>query len=132
MSMSDPIADMLTRIRNAHHAEMDTVKIPASKTKKAIAEVLREEGYINSVADDKDSNGHAAIELTLKYYQGKPVIDMIKRVSKPGCRVYAGKDELPVVNGGLGVAIISTSKGIMTDKAARSAGVGGEVICYVS
>lgn len=132
MSMSDPIADMLTRIRNAHHAEMETVKMPASKTKKAIANVLKDEGYISSIADDTDGEGHPAITLTLKYYQGKPVIEQIKRVSKPGCRVYAGKDELPVVNGGLGIAIISTSKGIMTDKAARSAGVGGEVICYVS
>ena len=132
MSMSDPIADMLTRIRNAHHAEMNTVRMPASQMKKAIANVLKEEGYINEVADSTDADGHPALELTLKYYQGKPVIDMIDRVSKPGCRVYADKDELPVVNGGLGIAIVSTSKGIMTDKSAREAGVGGEVICYVS
>ncbi len=132
MSMSDPIADMLTRIRNAHHAEMNTVRMPASGTKKAIAKVLKDEGYISGIADSTDAAGHPALELTLKYYQGKPVIEMIDRVSKPGCRRYAGKDELPVVNGGLGFAIVSTSKGIMTDKAARKAGVGGEVICYVS
>lgn len=132
MSMSDPIADMLTRIRNAHHAEMSTVKMPASNTKKAIARVLKDEGYISDISDSKDTKGHPAIEITLKYYQGKPVIDMIDRVSRPGCRVYAANDELPVVNGGLGIAIVSTSKGIMTDKSAREAGVGGEVICYVS
>lgn len=132
MSMSDPIADMLTRIRNAHHAEMNTVRMPASRTKRAIAGVLKEEGYITDIVDSQDASGHPAIELTLKYFQGKPVIEMIDRVSKPGCRVYAGKDELPVVNGGLGIAIVSTSKGIMTDKSAREAGVGGEVICYVS
>ena len=132
MSMSDPIADMLTRIRNAHHAEKSTVRMPASRTKKAIAKVLIDEGFISSISDSTDAAGHPAIELTLKYYQGKPVIEMLDRVSKPGCRVYAGNDELPVVNGGLGIAIVSTSKGIMTDKAARKAGVGGEVICYVS
>jgi small subunit ribosomal protein S8 len=132
MSMSDPIADMLTRIRNAHHAEMNTVTIPASGTKKAIAEVLKAEGYIESVSEVKNDNGFTSIELTLKYYQGSPVIEMIKRVSKPGCRVYTGKDDIPTVNKGLGITIISTSKGIMTDRNARKAGVGGEVICYVA
>jgi len=132
MSMSDPIADMLTRIRNAHHAEMTTVNIPASGTKKAIAEVLKAEGYIQSVSEGKDSNGFPSLELTLKYYQGSPVIEMIKRVSKPGCRVYTGKDDIPTVKKGLGITIVSTSKGIMTDRNARKAGVGGEVICFVA
>ena len=132
MSMSDPIADMLTRIRNAHSAEMNTVSIPSSGTKKAIAEVLKAEGYIASVEEGKDSKGFSSLELTLKYYQGKPVIDMIKRVSKPGCRVYKTKDEIPAVQDGLGIAIISTSKGIMSDRNARKAGVGGEVICFVA
>ena len=132
MSMSDPIADMLTRIRNAHHAEMNTVSIPSSGTKKAIAEVLQAEGYIESVEEAKDSNGFPSLQLTLKYYQGKPVIDMIKRVSKPGCRVYRAKDDIPAVQDGLGIAIISTSKGIMSDRSARKEGVGGEVICLVA
>ncbi len=132
MSMSDPIADMLTRIRNAHHAEMKAVSMPASSTKKAIAEVLKAEGYIKSIAEEKDEKGFASLKLTLKYYQGSPVIEMIKRVSKPGCRVYTGKDDIPTVKKGLGITIVSTSKGIMTDRSARKAGVGGEVICYVA
>ena len=132
MSMSDPIADMLTRIRNAHHAEMKTVSMPASGTKKAIAEVLKTEGYIKSISEGKDDNGFPSLKLTLKYYQGSPVIEMIKRVSKPGCRVYTGKDDIPTVKKGLGITIVSTSKGIMTDRSARKAGVGGEVICYVA
>jgi len=132
MSMSDPIADMLTRIRNAHHAEMKTVSMPASGTKKAIAEVLKSEGYIKSIDEAKDENGFMSLKLTLKYYQGSPVIEMIKRVSKPGCRIYTGKDDIPTVKKGLGITIVSTSKGIMTDRSARKAGVGGEVICYVA
>ena len=132
MSMSDPIADMLTRIRNAHHAEMNTVSMPASGTKKAIAEVLKAEGYIDSITEEKDEKGFASLKLKLKYYQGHPVIEMIKRVSKPGCRVYTGKDDIPTVKKGLGITIVSTSKGIMTDRNARKAGVGGEVICYVA
>jgi small subunit ribosomal protein S8 len=130
--MSDPIADMLTRIRNAHHAEMKQVSMPASGTKKAIAEVLKAEGYIKSISEAKDDSGFAILNLTLKYYQGNPVIEMIKRVSKPGCRIYTGKDDIPTVKNGLGITIVSTSKGIMTDRSARKAGVGGEVICYVS
>jgi small subunit ribosomal protein S8 len=130
--MSDPIADMLTRIRNAHHAEMKTVSMPASGTKKAIAEVLKAEGYIKSISEGKDDNGFNSLKLTLKYYQGSPVIEMIKRVSKPGCRIYTGKDDIPTVKKGLGITIVSTSKGIMTDRSARKAGVGGEVICYVA
>ena len=132
MSMSDPIADMLTRIRNAHHAEMNTVRMPASGTKKAIAKVLKDEGYISDIADSTNAAGHPAIELTLKYYQGNPIIEMIDRVSRPGCRIYAGNDELPVVNGGLGIAIVSTSKGIMSNTESLFNIVGGEVICYVS
>jgi len=132
MTMTDPISDMLTRIRNGQKVRMLSVSMPAAKAKEAVARVLKDEGYINGVADSTDTDGHPALELTLKYFQGKPVIETIDRVSKPGCRVYAGKDKLPVVNGGLGIAIVSTSKGIMTDKAAREAGVGGEVICYVS
>ena len=131
MSMSDPIADMLTRVRNAQMAEHSNVTVPASKLKIAIAKVLKDEGYIASYqVEDKD--GKPQLNLELKYYQGKPVIEMIKRVSRPGLRVYKNKDELPKVIGGLGIAVVSTSKGIMTDRAARAAGIGGEVICYVA
>ncbi len=129
--MTDPIADLLTRIRNAHHAEKIALTMPGSKIKAAIAKVLKEEGYIEdfdaSVEDKKPS-----LTIKLKYFEGAPVIEHIQRVSKPGLRVYKNAEELPKVNGGLGVAIISTSKGIMTDRAARSAGVGGEVLCSVS
>jgi len=129
--MSDPIADMLTRVRNAQMAEHSNVTVPASKLKIAIAKVLKDEGYIASYqVEDKD--GKPQLNLELKYYQGKPVIEMIKRVSRPGLRVYKNKDELPKVIGGLGIAVVSTSKGIMTDRAARAAGIGGEVICYVA
>ncbi len=130
MSMQDPIADMLTRIRNALAVEKQTVAMPSSRTKAAIAKVMKEEGYISdfSVAE---AGGKAELKIELKYFQGRPVIEMMKRVSRPGLRTYKGKDELPSVNGGLGVAIISTPKGLMTDRAAKAAGVGGEVICYV-
>ncbi len=131
MSFSDPIADMLTRIRNAQMVSKATVSIPASKEKKAIADVLLDEGYISSVAVD-DSGKFSSIDIGLKYYEGKPVIDEIKRISRPGLRIYKGKGELPVVKGGLGVAIISTSKGVMTAKNAAAQGEGGEVICTVS
>jgi small subunit ribosomal protein S8 len=131
MSMTDPIADMLTRIRNALAAGKLTVAIPSSKQKMAMAKLLQEEGYINDVSV-KDIDGKPVMEVTLRYYEGKPVIDLIKRVSRPGLRVYKGKEELPNVMGGLGVAIISTSKGLMTDRAARKAGHGGEVLCYVA
>jgi len=131
MSMSDPIADMLTRVRNAQMAEHSNVKVPASKLKTAIAKVLADEGYISSYKVE-DNNGKPELNLELKYFQGKPVIEMIKRVSRPGLRVYKNKDELPKVIGGLGIAVVSTSKGIMTDRAARDAGIGGEVICYVA
>ena len=130
MSMSDPIADMLTRVRNAQMAEHSNVTVPASKLKTAIAKVLKDEGYIASYqVEDKD--GKPQLNLELKYYQGKPVIEMLKRISKPSLKVYVGKDELPSVNGGLGVAIVSTSNGVMSGQSAKEAGVGGEVLCNV-
>lgn len=131
MQITDPVADMLTRIRNANSAKHDTVDVPASKMKKAIAEILLEEGFIKSyqIVDD---GTQGIIRITLKYNGGKEkVITGLRRVSKPGLRVYAGADELPRVLKGLGIAIISTSKGIMTDKKARAAHVGGEVLCFV-
>jgi small subunit ribosomal protein S8 len=131
MSMTDPIADMLTRIRNGLSANKAEVTMPLSKVKVSIAQVLKDEGYITDFASG-DIDGKPALTVTLKYYQGKPVIEKIKRVSRPGLRVYKGKDELPKVLGGLGVAIISTSAGVMTDRAARKGGHGGEVICAVS
>lgn len=131
MSMTDPIADMLTRIRNALSAGKLTVSMPSSQKKLAIANLLIEEGYVNSVSVE-DIDGKPVLEIALKYYEGAPVLDMIKRVSRPGLRVYKGKNDLPTVMNGLGVAVISTSKGLMTDRAARKAGHGGEVICYVA
>jgi len=131
MSMTDPIADMLTRIRNALAAGKLTVTMPSSKKKIAIANLLVEEGYITGV-NTQDIDGKPVLEVALKYYEGAPVIDMIKRVSRPGLRVYKGKGEIPTVMNGLGVAVVSTSKGLMTDRAARKAGHGGEVICYVA
>ncbi len=132
MTMSDPIADMLTRIRNANTAKHDTVDVPASKMKEAIANILLEEGYIKAV-DMVEEGKFKTIRITLKYGKDKneKVITGIKRISKPGLRVYAGKDELPKVLGGLGVAIISTNKGVLTDKQAREAQVGGEVLAFV-
>lgn len=131
MSMTDPIADMLTRIRNGQASEKSQVSMPSSKLKTSIAEVLKGEGYI---ADYKvsDQGGKPVMVVDLKYYEGKPVIATIQRASRPGVRMYKPTDELPKVEGGLGIAIVSTPKGVMTDRAARSAGVGGEVICYVS
>lgn len=131
MSMTDPIADMLTRIRNALSAGKLTVTMPSSKQKVAIANLLKDEGFVTGV-NTQDIDGKPVLEIALKYYEGAPVIDMIKRVSRPGLRVYKGKDELPSVMNGLGVAVVSTSKGLMTDRAARKAGHGGEVICYVA
>ena len=131
MVINDPIADMLTRIRNGLIARHDSVTIPASNMKKAIAKILLDEGYIKSV-DFIDDGIQGQIKLTLKYAQGKEsVIRGLKRISKPGLRVYAKNDEIPKVLGGLGIAIISTSKGVMTDKAARLAGIGGEVLAYI-
>jgi len=131
MSMSDPIADMLTRIRNGQMAGHAKVVIPASKAKQAIAKVLSDEGYVSTFSVNENS-GKPELSVDLKYYEGKPVIEMIKRVSRPGLRVYKNKDELPEVIGGLGIALISTSNGIMTDRDARKAGIGGEVICFVA
>ncbi|WP_108649086.1 30S ribosomal protein S8 [Dongshaea marina] len=130
MSMQDPIADMLTRIRNGQAANKVAVTMPASKLKLAVANVLKQEGYISDVAVAGDVKQEMTIEL--KYYQGEPVVEMLKRVSRPGLRIYKKHNEIPSVQGGLGVAIVSTSKGVMTDRAARKAGMGGEVICYVS
>jgi len=132
MSMSDPIADMLTRIRNAQSAEKTTVSMPFSTKKLALATILEEEGYVSGSNKTEDSNGKPSLEITLKYFQGKPVIESIDRVSKPGLRIYKSKDSLPQVKGGLGIAVISTSKGLLTDRAARTAGHGGEVLCYIS
>ncbi len=131
MSMTDPVADMLTRIRNAQMAEKISVAMPSSKIKVAIASVLKDEGYIDDFAV-RDAEGKAQLDLALKYYAGNPVIGRIERVSRPGLRVYKGKDELPRVLDGLGVAIVSTPKGVMTDRKARASNVGGEVLCIVA
>ncbi|QIK37217.1 30S ribosomal protein S8 [Caldichromatium japonicum] len=131
MSLSDPIADMLTRIRNAQQRGKITIKMPSSKQKFAIANLLKEEGYIaDAMVETKD--GKSELVIRLKYYRGKPVIEYIQRVSRPGLRIYRGKDDLPRVWGGLGIAIVSTSKGLMTDRTARQAGHGGEIIAYVA
>ena len=132
MVTTDPIADMLTRIRNANNARHKTVDIPASNMKLAIAKILLDEGYIKSFEEIKEENNQGIIRIDIKYTEnGKKVIDGLKRISKPGLRVYASKDELPKVLNGLGIALISTSKGIMTDKEARKEGLGGEVLAYV-
>ena len=131
MSMSDPIADMLTRIRNAQGVQKTTVAMPSSKVKIAIAHVLRDEGYIEDFAVTEDA-GKAELKIGLKYYAGRPVIERLERVSRPGLRIYKGKNDIPNVMNGLGVAIVSTPKGVMTDRKARATGVGGEVICYVA
>ena len=130
MSMQDPLSDMLTRIRNAQMAGKTSVDMPGSKLKAAVAKVLEEEGYIEGF-ESRMEDGKSRLALRLKYFQGKPVIAEIDRVSRPGLRSYAGKDGLPTVRGGLGVAIVSTSRGVMTERAARAAGVGGEVLCTV-
>jgi len=129
--MTDPIADMLTRIRNGQKAEKVSVTMPASSKKLAVAKVLLDEGYIAGVSEG-EADGKKVLTVELKYHQGKPVISSVKRVSTPGQRQYRGKDGMPKVAGGLGVAIVSTSKGVMSDRAARAAGVGGEVLCLVS
>ena len=130
MSMSDPIADMLTRIRNGLHARKQTVSMPASRTKSSVAAVLKQEGYIK----DFNSAGEGvkkSLDIELKYFQGLPVIEEIKRISTPGCRVYAGSNDIPAVKDGLGVSLVSTSKGVMTGKEAKEQGVGGEILCTV-
>ncbi len=131
MSMSDPIADLLTRIRNAQMVAKTTVSVPSSKVKVAIAQVLADEGYIDSFKVDA-ADGKPQLVIVLKYYAGRPVIERIERVSRPGLRVYRGSDAIPQVQNGLGVAIVTTPKGVMTDRKARATGVGGEVLCYVA
>ena len=131
MSMNDPISDMLTRIRNAQAVQKKTVAMPASKVKTGIAGVLKEEGYINDFRD-VEVDGKPGLEITLRYMEGRGVIETLKRASRPGLRQYRGKDELPKIQNGLGVAVISTSQGIMTDASARAAGQGGEILCIVT
>ena len=131
MSMCDPVADMLTRIRNAQQSEKQSVTMPSSKLKVAIAKVLKDEGYIDDFAVRGDT-GKATLEIGLKYYAGKPVIEKIERVSRPGLRIYRPTSDIPRVMNGLGVAIVSTSRGVMTDRKARGLGVGGEVLCIVA
>lgn len=130
MSMHDPISDMLTRIRNAQRANKQAVLMPSSKLKVAIAQVLKDEGYIENFS--VSGNGKPVLDIQLKYYAGRPVIEQIKRVSRPGLRVYKASNEIPTIMNGLGVAIVSTSKGVMTDRKARAAGIGGELLCVVA
>ncbi len=129
MSMQDTLADMFTRIRNAQQSSHAIVTLPSSKQKIAVATVLKNEGFVDDFS--VEGEGKKVMHITLRYFEGKPVIESIKRVSRPGLRQYRGRDELPKVSGGLGIAIVSTSKGVMTDRAARAAGVGGEIICEV-
>jgi len=131
MSMSDPIADMLTRIRNAQLSDKNIVTMPSSKLKQAIAKVLKDEGYIDGYSV-READSKPVLDISLKYYAGHPVIEKIERVSRPGLRIYKPKDSLPNVMNGLGVAIISTSKGVMTERKARASGIGGEVLCIVA
>ena len=131
MSMSDPISDLLTRIRNGQSARKPEVSMPASKLKKAVASVLKDEGFIGDFSVS-DESGKPQLVVQLKYFQGQPVIEKIQRVSRPGLRVFRGKDDLPKVMGGLGIAIVSTSQGVMTDRQAREKGCGGEVMCVVA
>ncbi len=132
MSMSDPISDMLTRIRNAQLAEKTTVTMPSSKLKVAIAELLKDEGYVDGFKVVAGEVGKATLEIGLKYYSGRPVIEKIQRISRPGLRIYKGSEDIPKVMNGLGIAIVSTSKGLMTDRKARANGIGGEVLCVVA
>jgi small subunit ribosomal protein S8 len=131
MSMTDPVADMLTRIRNAQLAQKNSVAMPSSKLKVAIATVLKDEGYIDDFAV-RDTDGKSQLDIALKYYAGRPVIERIERISRPGLRVYKGSNDLPRVMNGLGIAIVSTPKGVMTDRRARATNVGGEVLCIVA
>ena len=131
MSMTDPIADMLTRIRNGQKARMVSVSMPASKAKEALARVLQDEGYINGYSTEGEGSS-ATLTIELKYFDGVPVIGRIQRASRPGLRIYRGKEDLPKVLGGLGVAIVSTSAGVMSDRQAREKGIGGEVLCIIS
>jgi len=131
MSMSDPIADMLTRIRNAQLAEKLSVAMPSSRVKASIAQVLKDEGYIEDFKV-REEDGKPVLDVALKYYAGEPVIEKIERVSRPGLRIYKGRDDIPKIMNGLGIAIVSTSKGVMTDRKARATGIGGEVLCIVA
>ena len=132
MSLQDPVADMLTRIRNGQSAGRLRVTMPSSKLKVSIATVLRDEGYIHDFEVTEGDGGHPALSVRLKYHEGRPVISRIDRVSRPGLRIYRGKGDLPVVMGGLGIAVVSTSRGVMADRAARTEGLGGEVLCTVT
>jgi small subunit ribosomal protein S8 len=132
MSMTDPISDMLTRIRNAQNARKASVSIPASNLKRAIIDVLAQEGYVGDVSTESEGGAGSTISVELRYHKSEPVIERIERVSRPGLRVYKGAEELPKVQGGLGIAIVSTSGGVMTDREARAQGRGGEVLCIVS
>jgi len=132
MSMSDPISDMLTRIRNAQLAEKASVTMPSSKLKVAIADLLKDEGYVDGFKVVAGEGGKATLEIGLKYYSGRPVIEKIQRISRPGLRIYKGSEDIPKVMNGLGIAIVSTSKGLMTDRKARANGIGGEVLCVVA
>ena len=132
MSMSDPIADMLTRIRNGQGVDKQEVAMPSSKLKVAIAQVLKDEGYIENFRVVDNGGGKIELKVALKYYAGRPVIERLERVSRPGLRIYKSRDAIPQVMNGLGVAIVSTSRGVMTDRKARTQGVGGEVLCYVA
>jgi len=132
MSMTDPIADMLTRIRNGQNVSLESVSMPSSHLKEAIARVLEEEGYINGFEVADKPGNKRELTVSLKYFDGKAVIEKIQKVSKPGLRIYRGKDDLPTVMGGLGIAIVSTSEGVMSERNARAKGFGGEVLCVVS
>ena len=132
MSMTDPIADMLTRIRNGQKVALESISMPSSKLKNAIASVLQDEGYISGFEVTEDAGNKKVLTIALKYFDGKAVIENIQKVSKPGLRIYRGKGDLPTVMGGLGIAIVSTSKGVMTERQARAQGFGGEVLCIVS
>ena len=131
MTMQDPLADMLTRIRNAQQVKIKEITMPASSTKISVAEVLKKEGFIESFESSSNEDGKAVLTLVLKYFEGRPVIEEIKRLSRPGLRQYKHKDEIPEIRGGLGIIILSTNKGVMTDRAARQLGVGGELLCSV-
>jgi small subunit ribosomal protein S8 len=131
MTMQDPMADMLTRIRNAQRAKIQDVSMPSSTLKVAVAAVLKDEGFIEECNVTDVDGGKSSLNIVLRYYEGKPVIEQIKTISRPGLRQYKGKDEIPVINGGLGVVILSTNKGVMTDRNARLQGLGGELICSV-
>ena len=131
MTMQDPLADMLTRIRNAQQVKINKVLMPSSSTKISIAKVLQEEGFVDSYGVENDEDGKPVLTIVLKYFDGRPVIEEIKRLSRPGLRQYKRKDDIPQIRGGLGIIILSTNKGVMTDRSAREAGVGGELLCSV-